>query len=109
MLAIVTTFDYSVTTYEERRCVMATVGIRELKARLSQYLERVRQGERVVVTARGRPIALISPAARPEGARIADMIRDGAALWDGKVPRGAARPPRLAGSRVSDTVVEDRR
>ena len=89
---------------------MATVGIRELKARLSQYLKRVRQGERVVVTDRGRPIALISPAAaRAEDERIGEMIRDGTALWDGKRPRGGARPPRLPGATVADAVIEDRR
>ena len=36
---------------------MAAVGIRELKNRLSQYLKRVRVGERVVVTERGKPVA----------------------------------------------------
>lgn len=37
------------------------VGIRELKANLSQYLARVRAGERVVVTDRGVPVARIEP------------------------------------------------
>ena len=42
---------------------MAAVGIRELKNRLSQYLKRVRAGERLVVTERGKPVAIISPPA----------------------------------------------
>lgn len=37
------------------------VGIRELKQRLSEYLERVAQGETIRVTDRGRPKALLSP------------------------------------------------
>jgi len=42
---------------------MSTVGIKELKNRLTQY---TKQGEEVVVTERGRPIALIQPIRSPE-------------------------------------------
>ena len=37
------------------------VGIRELKQRLSEYLDRVARGEVIRVTDRGQPKALISP------------------------------------------------
>jgi len=37
------------------------VGIRELKLHLSEYLARVRKGEVVTVTDRGKPIARIGP------------------------------------------------
>ena len=40
---------------------MKTVGIRELKNRLSEYLRRVRSGESVLVTDRGEVIAEFSP------------------------------------------------
>jgi len=40
---------------------MQTAAIAKLKAGLSGYLESVRAGEQVVVTDRGRPIALIVP------------------------------------------------
>src|ERR1700722_8245350 len=40
---------------------MRTVGIRELKNRLSEYLRRVRAGESVLVTDRGEIIAEVSP------------------------------------------------
>lgn len=33
------------------------VGVRELKAKLSEYLSRVAEGHEVVVTDRGRPVA----------------------------------------------------
>lgn len=36
-----------------------TVGVRELKAHLSEYLARASGGEDIVVTDRGRPIARI--------------------------------------------------
>lgn len=38
---------------------MTTVGIRELKSRLSEYLRRVRAGEAILVTDRGEVIAEI--------------------------------------------------
>lgn len=40
---------------------MKTVGIRELKNRLSEYLRAVRAGESVLVTDRGEVVAQLSP------------------------------------------------
>lgn len=37
------------------------VGIRELKARLSDYLDRAAAGEEVIVTDRGQPVARLVP------------------------------------------------
>jgi prevent-host-death family protein len=37
------------------------VGVRELRQDLSRYLRRVRAGERLVVTERGRPLAVLAP------------------------------------------------
>ena len=52
---------------------MKTVAITELKARLSAYLDRVRQGEELGVTDRGRLIARLAPV---EGAAHAESRRD---------------------------------
>lgn len=38
---------------------MQQVGIRELKNRLTHYLDSVKNGDRVVVTDRGRPVAIL--------------------------------------------------
>lgn len=52
------------------------VGIRELKAKLSEYLDRAERGELIRVTERGRPKALIAPI--PGGRnRIEQGIREG--------------------------------
>lgn len=52
------------------------VGIRELKAKLSEYLDRAERGELIRVTERGRPKALIAPI--PGGrSRIEQGIREG--------------------------------
>jgi antitoxin (DNA-binding transcriptional repressor) of toxin-antitoxin stability system len=47
---------------------MKTVGVRELKNRLSEYLRQVRSGETVLVTDRGEVVAEVSP----PGQRLAD-------------------------------------
>ena len=47
---------------------MRNVGIAELKARLSEYLRRVRRGESVTVMDRDTPVAVISPYDRGPGA-----------------------------------------
>jgi len=39
-----------------------TVGVRELKTRLSEYLRRVKTGETILITEHGQPVACIVPA-----------------------------------------------
>lgn len=51
------------------------VGIRELKQRLSEYLDRAERGEVVTVTDRGVPKAVIGPL--PGRLRIAEGVADG--------------------------------
>jgi prevent-host-death family protein len=43
---------------------MPTAAVTELKASLSEYLAKVKAGEEVLVTERGRPVAKIVPIAR---------------------------------------------
>ena len=43
-----------------------TVGVRELRQNLSRYLDRVKDGERLVVTERNRPVAMLGPVAEEE-------------------------------------------
>ncbi len=89
---------------------MATVGVRELKNRLSEFLRRAKDGERVVVTDRGRPVAVISPpAVGPVDEGIERLLREGLARWGGGKPRGLPRPPKIKGRTVADIVIEERR
>lgn len=42
------------------------VSVRELKARLSEYLRKLRPGDEITVTSHGKPVArLLAPRARP--------------------------------------------
>jgi prevent-host-death family protein len=83
------------------------VGIRHLRADLSRFVKRVRAGEEIVVTDRGKAVARLVPL---EGERKIDqLIRDGVVTpaprpWRGRLPR----PIEGAGP-LSDIVLEDRR
>jgi prevent-host-death family protein len=52
---------------------MTKVGVAHLKAQLSRYLDAAKQGEAIVVTERGRPVAKIVPL---RGADRADSRRE---------------------------------
>jgi prevent-host-death family protein len=60
---------------------MIQVGIAELKARLSEYLSRVEDGEEIVVADRGRPVARLVPpvwkSGGEEDSRMLDLQRRG--------------------------------
>lgn len=88
---------------------MKTVAVRELKNKLSEYLRKVKAGERVVVTERGKPVAVISTAGKPVDEGIEAMVRERAARWGGGKPRGARRSPKIKGPSVADAVIEGRR
>jgi antitoxin (DNA-binding transcriptional repressor) of toxin-antitoxin stability system len=88
---------------------MIMVEIREIKNRLGEYLRKAKVGERIIVTERGKPVAVIT---RPGGVveeRIEGMIRERQALWGGGKPRGSRKPPKIKGPSVADAVIEDRR
>ncbi len=89
---------------------MPTVGIRELKAHLSQYLKKVEAGERLTIAHHGRPIATIVPAAiSPRVEWVEAMVADGKAIWSGGKPRGLKPRPKTRGKPASRIVLEDRR
>jgi prevent-host-death family protein len=89
---------------------VTAVGVRELKNGLSRYLRRVKAGDRLVVTERGEPVAIISPPpVAPGDHQLEDLLRQGVVRWSGGKPRGSRHPPRIKGSTVAQAVIEDRR
>ena len=87
-----------------------TIGVRELKAHLSESLKRVQAGERLTVTDRNRPIAILMPVATPEGVNWAHtMVAEGRARWNGGRPAGLATRIRARGVAASTMVLDDRR
>ncbi len=88
---------------------MTEVGIRALKDQLSRYLKRARRGERIVVTDRGEPIAVLSSVGESDASRSAwGMVETGVARWNGGKPRGSSNPPRIRGKTTAEMILEDR-
>ncbi len=82
------------------------VGIRELKAHLSEYLDRAERGEIIRVTERGRPKAILGPL--PGKLRIEEGIAEG---WirPPLLPGPPARVKRFKGKgSIADAIAEDR-
>jgi prevent-host-death family protein len=71
---------------------MKTATISRLKASLSEYLDRVRSGEELIVTDRGRPVAKIVPLTREDlyvPAHLLQLERQGAVrIGTGSLPDG---------------------
>ena len=84
------------------------VGIRDLKNNLSKYIERVRSGEEVVVTDRGRPVARLS-AVDSSTDRLAELVAAGVVRAPTRTSRHRRRPRVQAKGSVSDLVAEQRR
>jgi prevent-host-death family protein len=85
---------------------MTEVGVRELRDHLSRYLDRVRAGEEVVVTERGRAIARVLPIG---GERTIDrLVREGLVTPANHHRRRRPTAVKAAGP-VSDLVAEQRR
>ena len=56
--------------------IMPKVGAYEAKTHLSKLLERVEQGERFIITKRGRPVAELIPIERPDAETVRRAIHD---------------------------------
>lgn len=85
---------------------MSSVGVRELKARLSRYIDAVRRGEPVIVTEHGEEVAVISPIS-DERKAISALVRMGRVRWAGGKPSGL-RALRIKGEAMSKTVLRKR-
>lgn len=86
---------------------METVGIKALKVHLSEYLGKVRKGEHVIITDRGKEIAELTPIS-PERQAVQSLVIQGRLNWQGGKPVGL-RGIKVKGKPVADTVIKDRR
>lgn len=83
------------------------VGIRELRAALSRYVARVKDGEEFVVTEHGKPVARLVPV---NGERKIDrLIREGVVIPARRPEAPRPEPIRVEGDvRLSEIVLEMR-
>jgi prevent-host-death family protein len=86
---------------------MISVGVKELKAKLSSFVARAREGEEIVITDHGKDVALIMPLSR-ERRVVKSLMEKGKVKWAGGKPGGTAGI-RIRGKALSKTVTEDRR
>ena len=82
--------------------------IRELKAHLSEYLQRVEAGATIIVKNRNREVARIVPATADRF--LEELCNLPGISWRGRKPGGMKAPKPISGrGLVSDIVSEDRR
>lgn len=87
------------------------VGVRELKQHLSQYLKKVRAGEVLTVTDRGKPVARIGPVPPPNlPPSVLRAIEEGRMLYRPWRPENLPKPLKmLPGDKtLADYVSEQR-
>lgn len=76
------------------------VGSFEAKTHLAELLDRVERGESITITRRGRPVAVLSPAASRTRRGRAEVIRDLLDFGKGRT---------LGGATIRDLIEEGRR
>ena len=89
------------------------LGLREANQRFSSAIKAVRAGKEVVLTERGRPIAVIKPIKEEddENAVLQAMAAEGLitpASRKGPMPAPRWPPVKVRGKPLSQTVIEDR-
>lgn len=67
---------------------MESIGVRELRQYASRYLARVKAGESLQITDRGRPVARLIPPAEDS--------------WEEMIARGEIIPPELPGGLLAE-------
>ena len=84
------------------------VGVRDLKARLSEYLERVENGEIINVTSRGRPIAQLVPI--PGRGNIERGLAEGwISRLEDRPPEPVVRQRPVPGTRTTTELIREDR
>lgn len=92
---------------------MDTAGIKEIKNNLSRYLAKVKSGEEILITERGKPIARIIK--ENEGndsirCALSSLIQKGLIVMPSQsINRDNPHQVKVSGKPASEMVTEDRR
>jgi antitoxin (DNA-binding transcriptional repressor) of toxin-antitoxin stability system len=92
---------------------MISAGIKDLKNNLSRYLSRVKKGQDVLITERGKAIARIIRE-QPKGVSIQEalsplVLKGLVSLPSKELTRDMAAPIKVPGKPISEMAMEDRR
>lgn len=90
---------------------MVKKGIKEIRDNFTQYLKRVKQGEEIIVTERGKPVALLKPI--PEGKGVLEKLESAAMKGLIRLPQKKGNIPihkkiKLSGKSLTEVILEDR-
>jgi prevent-host-death family protein len=89
------------------------VGVRELKNKLTANLRLAKAGHEVIVTERGKPVAVIQPIdsarAKSREAKLASLEAEGLLTAPEKRRQVKIRPIKIRGPLLSEQILADRR
>ncbi len=89
--------------------IQMTVGVRELRAQLSNYLRQVKAGATVVITEQGKPVGRIVPIKSMVEAQGQELLQAGLVAWSGDKLVPMAPVARTRGKRtVAELLLENR-
>jgi prevent-host-death family protein len=87
--------------------MVTTVGIRDFKAHLSEYMRQVKNGQSIIITKPCKPVGRILPVEMSLDERLEALRKAGLVEWNGKKLRDIKPPAVNRGDKlVSDIVVE---
>ena len=87
------------------------IGLREANQRFSKTMKAVKAGKEVILTDRGKPIAVIKPLTQAPGSEQVVRDLEAAGVLQAATRRGPMppwRPRKLRGSPLAQTVEEER-
>jgi prevent-host-death family protein len=90
------------------------LGLREANQHFARTIKAVRAGQEIVLTDRGRPIAVIKPIQDEDGGQavaLQAMAEEGLITLpdrNGPMPTPRWRPAKVKGTPVSRTIIDDR-
>ncbi len=89
---------------------MLSAGLRVLKAQLSRHVRHAQAGARIVITDRGKPIAVLGPVESHDVPGWAQqLVVSRKAAWNGGKPSGLQRRVPFRDRPASREILEDRR
>jgi len=91
---------------------MTKVGGREFKNRQGYYMRKVKKGETLIITERGKPVAQVSPVSEWQVLTLEEKLDEMARQGHVRKGRGRRlrpfRPIPLRGKPASQIIIEDR-
>lgn len=89
---------------------MEKVGIRELKNKLSSYINSVKEGRSFIITDRGSEVAIIEPFNIDSKKELLLIIKENNAAWSGYKPIFPIKGVNIKSKKTaSDFVIEERK